>query len=315
MRTNLAYIEQASAAAIDSPPVTNRTSVIAGFRVEESPRENPRWTEQRKSYRQSSELLRENLTSVGITPLAVLPKAWWREMVAAKGLYDLSPNAEGRVGVYARDEAEQASRPRYGVVLMLGISTLVFAAAAASLPTFVHWGLYIPLFVVSSMATFIILAVTHNDDNNNLMARFTSRVTAWMHVMCTGGNEKAMKRMLRRGSGGATDQVAIRLPDPPSEVAATLKKTRSLRYTLNVAVEPGAVAFAETPASIIALQIRRENAERAREAALERARLAALDPIIYVEEGSAVAIIAQFGDFPLEKELVDRVVAQQSGIA
>lgn len=31
------------------------------------------------------------------------------------------------------------------------------------------------------------------------------------------------------------------------------------------------------------------------------------DPILYLSMGSAVAIIGQFGDFPIEKEIVDRV--------
>src|SRR6185312_897478 len=39
-----------------------------------------------------------------------------------------------------------------------------------------------------------------------------------------------------------------------------------------------------------------------------RERWAAIrDPVFYLEDNGVVAIIAQYGDFPIEKELIDRV--------
>jgi hypothetical protein len=101
-------------------------------------------------------------------------------------------------------------------------------------------------------------------------------------------------------------KVGIRLPTPPEDVVETLKKIAVLPG-IKVAAEPGAVGFSKSPTEIIAERMREEWEEEAREAA----RIRALDPIIYLEEGPAVAIVAQFGDFPMEKALVDAVVSRQ----
>lgn len=71
---------------------------------------------------------------------------------------------------------------------------------------------------------------------------------------------------------------------------------------LNVAAVPEAIRFDQSISSIffshVIEQVRYEEALRR-------------DPIVYVEQSPATAILAQFGDFPIERELVDRVVAAQ----
>lgn len=95
--------------------------------------------------------------------------------------------------------------------------------------------------------------------------------------------------------------VQLVMPIPPADVADTLLKARDL--DLKVATVAEAIAFKETPAEIYD-----------RMAVVREARAKALrdDPIIYFEQGCAVAIVAQFGDFPVEKEVVDRIVEGQS---
>jgi len=90
------------------------------------------------------------------------------------------------------------------------------------------------------------------------------------------------------------------LPEPPRDVAATLLKARGL--SLKTAAAREAIAFAEPPAMIYArsfgeaLKLDDQNWQQVRQEN---------DPIVFLEKGTAIAIIAQFGDFPIEKEMVD----------
>lgn len=90
------------------------------------------------------------------------------------------------------------------------------------------------------------------------------------------------------------------LPVPPADVAAILLKCAGL--PLKVAAVAEAISFKETPSELL----RREVARREAEARRREAIMA--DPIVYVEHETAVAVIAQFGDFPIEQEVVDAVV-------
>lgn len=94
------------------------------------------------------------------------------------------------------------------------------------------------------------------------------------------------------------------LPTPPADVADILLKASSGEYLgLKVAAVAEAIGFKESPSDIV-----RNEAHR-REEEARRKEMIDADPIVYHEEGTAAAIIAQFGDFPIEKAVVDAVVA------
>lgn len=311
MKTNLAHIDTFSNAVVEQPRVTPSVSIVAGFRVAAPARENETWANERASYKNSAREVRERLAAHGITPLAVLPTTWWREMVSTKGLFDLQPDPAGRVRVGVEEEAKLADRARYGVMMISLIAGGLTAASAMFMPTFAHPVLYVPYFFAMAFAVFVMFGILHSEREGNLVNQFMSWSCASLYVLFSGGREKAMHRLLRAsGNDRRATNVSIRLPEPPQDVAETLLKATRTGYTLNVAAEPGAVGFAKSPASIIAERMRKESSERE----AERARLRALDPIIYVEHGSATAIIAQFGEFPMEKELIETIVARQQHI-
>jgi len=91
------------------------------------------------------------------------------------------------------------------------------------------------------------------------------------------------------------------MPEPPADVAEVLRKAGDL--PLKVAAVAGAIAFKETPSELYS-----------RVLAARVAELRALrdDPIIYYECGEATAVLAQFGDFPVEKQVVDRIVTAEA---
>lgn len=90
------------------------------------------------------------------------------------------------------------------------------------------------------------------------------------------------------------------LPEPPADVAATLLKVKD--FGLKVAAVPAAISILETPTELFQWSKARHEEEERRREWLRN------DPIIYTEHGTASAIIAQFGDFPVEQQIVDLVI-------
>jgi hypothetical protein len=95
--------------------------------------------------------------------------------------------------------------------------------------------------------------------------------------------------------------VTVILPNPPEDVQAILLKAHGT-FTMKVAAVPDAISLKETPREILAGVVKSLEEEARRQEAWKA------DPIIYIEEGVVTAIIAQFGDFPIEKIVVDAVV-------
>lgn len=97
------------------------------------------------------------------------------------------------------------------------------------------------------------------------------------------------------------------LPTPPADVAAILLKAQS--RALKVAAVPEAVRLGDSPGALAAKAryTARDNWARA-QGYEDYADWVKRDPIVYTEQGTATAIIAQFGEFPIEKMVVDMVV-------
>jgi hypothetical protein len=123
---------------------------------------------------------------------------------------------------------------------------------------------------------------------------------------------------------GPCDVAEIVLPPPPQDVVTTLLKARLL--DLKTVAEPAAIAFTPTLETIIGRGAREghptttgpvpgfapindHQAQQLGYADLDEWRR--LCPIIYTEHLSAAAVIAQFGDFPIEREVVERAVVDE----
>ena len=92
------------------------------------------------------------------------------------------------------------------------------------------------------------------------------------------------------GSGGQF-RVKVELPQPPAEVSAILARVADMSSSLSVAVHPKAVKVSHTAFR----RLIQENTTPA-------------DPIVYFRGTSAVAVIAQYGDFPIEREAVEKAI-------
>ena len=102
----------------------------------------------------------------------------------------------------------------------------------------------------------------------------------------------------------------IVLPIPPREVCDTLIKAADANLDLKTVCVPGAVDFADGGVIKVLHTAKRDREERD-ERIQKQIDWMLHDPIVYIERGPVTAIIAQFGPFPVEKEIIDRITAAE----
>ena len=330
-RTNLAYIDTAADAALKremedpsiSAAVRERASgaklkVVAGFPVDDeaAPQQVLEHAQlQRKAvveryFRHRAEVA-DKLEELGIKPLGILPKAAWQRICTESGLIRLNPDAQGDIAVSSgvlKDLDEKSfdvmRRTRRVLYVLAGICCL-----AGGLRDFFFLGEPLRHCIVASIVVFVLLQC--------FIALFwmVDFIPRWAIVRWHVRNfdNKPWKEVIKEFFPECVsyeinhlDCVArLMLPQPPADVLGVLLKAKFLE--LKVAAVAEAISFLESPSEIL-----RKGHDRIIKDRMERRRQAIRDflndPIVYHEHGSAVAIISQFGDFPIEQQIVDRVV-------
>lgn len=327
--TNLAYIEDAIDSAVGReittttiPPTALKKAaekaltVVAGFSLLDASEERRAVEESRnarlsalKEYREDRTKLVTKLMEQGITPLAIVPSVAWKRLCLMSGLFCLSPDDRG--DVYLSSAVLDRFSVRAGHIHKDWVFSMIIASLAMMPATYFlvfPWWAYLATFVGSFCLT-IFLAWANDWDTSDLSDFFAKKL---VNVQIWGFSWKPWAKILKEffpdnisAPHGLSAKVV--LPTPPQEIADTLLKARKLE--LKVAAVPDAIAFSEAPSTIL----RREHRLRADKETQERRRIRDLkkDPIVYHEHGSATAIIAQFGDFPMEKRVVDAVISSE----
>lgn len=325
MKSNLALIEEAANAALDTqrarPMLVESvienaskasTRLIAGFEVTDPSAEQEALEKGRQNRREamaefsrSRGVLREKLERAKITPLATIPKTAFDHICSRSGLFRLTPDKDGTITVSlaAVDKIEKDVDFNVETITILGwlLTTILGAVIGAVISSpdlgsrFAggFLGLIGSGIIGGGIIWPMIHAILKPNFRQNAIRQFTNRPHAEIlkDLFPDGMNPKPAKE----GVGKTT----LILPTPPEDVARILIKARE--FSLQVAAVPDAISFAESPEQIIRKEIgKREEARR-----LERLLA---DPIIYLEYGNAVAVIAQFGDFPIEQSIVNEVV-------
>jgi hypothetical protein len=257
----------------------------------------------------------EKLAKLGVAPRAVAPLAVWERLCDMHDLYRLSPDTNGRVGVQD-GKALIARMETWARVLSLafwlggGIAawTLFWMTRpAADLPA-EPWRMYVAgALVVAGIVTWGSELITEGDGFVTLS--FRALVSGMLRAYRFVPRKTLLRQYFPKRTSAvmqysSAPRVTVILPNPPEEVAARLLKVHAL--ALEVAAVPEAIGFLETPA-----QVYREDLRASHDAYEEqmRARRELLrDPIITHRHGKAVAIIDQYGDFPMEKKIVDQCV-------
>lgn len=225
-----------------------------------------------KEFRLDREEATLELIDIGIEPLGIVPIVALEHLFAEGGLIRLAPDRNGRVRIKADTKVHKA-----------------------------------------------------------LLARKNLKPKELCEILFPNGvmpDEKTGRESVRisDGYGGydyrsydRTTMIRVGFPEPPLDVQQVLHKARKLE--LKVAAVPEAILFAEDPVPVVARHLKKiEDAKEqdrkqveARRRELEEARKRALryDPIIYTEFGTAAAVIAQFGDFAIEKKIIEAIAHSQ----
>jgi hypothetical protein len=307
MKTNLAYI---SAVLDRSIGETHTSDDFAGFKFK---RQIDQMSREATSYAQAREEAKESLKRAGIEPIGFVPTAWWNKILAESGLV-VSRGGSGDVGI-SRSLTNKAARAAgrfsllfFGLFLVGSIVGFYQAALAMGYPSFHKTDMDAFMFGIIGLGVgvagvFVML--------NGGPLSLVHRAAAWTYVLLRGGERRLRKAFLKNFDESTHDSDAIRvratLPTPPAEVATVLLKMREakhLRSNMGVAAEPQAWHLEQSLANRIAMRLS-DDVEARRAAMREAIRL---DPIIFYQFGEVVAVVAQFGDFPIEKEVVDKVV-------
>lgn len=259
MKTNLAYIDDVMERAIaaeavaptipqaDKDAATKRgRKIIGGFRVHDGAAEARALDEiiwKRKAaiekFRTDRAAIRDQLSKLGVTPLAICPTGAWYKICRDAKLYILSPNAEGQV--------------------------------------------------------FISRGAFNGYAENSIDRQASKNWTDFLDHLFPDG------RSLNDGH-----RATLILPDPPEDVADILCKAQSL--TLIVAAVGEAIRFAEKPSELMKSSAHPKDAWAREQGYEDYQDWLKRDPIVFAEHESATAIIAQFGEFPIEQDVVDAAI-------
>jgi len=255
----------------------------------------------------------EKLSKLGVAPRAVAPLAVWERLCDMHDLYRLSPDTNGRV--FVQDGKALIARLEkwslvYSVALWLGAGIVAWTLCwkLNLLLRADDWGLATWIALICAGVLTWGFAVL-SDGNGVVGLTYRALVGGLLRAYRFVPRRTLLRQYFPKRTSAvmqysSAPRVTVILPNPPEEVAARLLKVHAL--ALEVAAVPEAIGFLETPA-----QVYREDLRASHDAYEEqmRARRELLrDPIITHRHGKAVAIIDQYGDFPMEKKIVDQCV-------
>ncbi len=265
-------------------------------------------------FQKDSKSLRARLIKAKVTPIAVLPFAAWERLCDKSGLFRFQPDDQGRVRISTRVTTEaKAQAIKYSPWhLNPGWAWLVPPLAIALAIYLYSSGIVTDgaaLFLLALFGTVVLTAVAGVAlDVKREGARKNLEINLIRSKVNASEQEGSLPDLLwpnlkeppETKENKAT--IAISLPEPPEDIQKILVTAEKAGFDLQLAVVGDAITIRENVTDILLNEQRRQEAEERQRA--QEAR----DPIVYIIEGSAVAVIAQYGDFPIEKEVIQEVV-------
>lgn len=339
--TNTAYLAKLVEDAISrekaSPTITTnvmrraksaRAKIIAGLEVDDiaaGEREVEAGRRDRlrdvRDYEDCCEVLGEKLEKAGVSPLAFLPKAAWNRICSDAGLYQLEPDSNGKIPgnmkrlyeSYVLQWEEKRSILENGwfsVLFFLCALVLVTGLCVITGWGWMHgWVLGLILGVISG---FIAVAIGEKVGKTRAKANQFRSMSEQKQIFDQLPHRDKVASFFGIGEIPSEDKmlIGITLAQPPIDVADVLLITTQ-SFTLKVAVAPEAIGFKRSFSQMFLDDHARRCKKDPGQSQDQRAVLpvhAGLGPIVYIEGGRAVAILAQFGEFPIEQSVIDQVV-------
>jgi hypothetical protein len=257
----------------------------------------------------NGKVLRDKLHTADIKPIVILPEDIFQKLVEKAGFYTFSRmTPEGKVYGNGKELNKEISiipdsEGGFGVFCFLSFALSVMSVLSVAKIGFVLYGA--PILIAFICGIYL----------NSKMESESNRVEIWLLVVMAvlftpmaylfmidevlssksflkifGG--KKMKKILwpkKNDVDGVTDDLfQITLPTPPAYITSILRKCHEHTIDTFLVVD-----------------------ERAFNVIIDGKRMKELrakyDPIICKKENGMVAVLAQFGDFPEEKEVVEYI--------
>lgn len=271
------------------------TISIAGFPVYDAKKKaaaSSKYLEQAIEYALARSKLITDLDGIGVKVLASLPVEDWNQLCKQTELLQFYPQ-DGRV-YFDVDAARTAYKGKASVHAVLGC--FGFMAAAGALALALGGGLIaVPLTVGG--AGIIYGAVESESDKQTLM---------WFkHLVRNFGLSYHDINQFVRYDDNVGVGVNLVLPPPPADVNAILlklHKSKEFKSKLRVAAVADAVRF-DPPLRTELVDFNKT--QTVHEISLRQ------DPIVYIDRDGVTAIVAQFGDFPIEKATLDALIKNE----
>lgn len=269
----------------------------------------------------------------GIPHVRIMPLSAWETLSNAAGLICLAPDSMGKVMISLPIKENEltavvesrADAIKVSSLLLAALATLSSVAAtfllatSADLPVhgviaFVGISVLVLSVMVPWTVTKRLLLRTHFNEPSFSKGALTGegrcKLEHRVFRKLLKNDAKAKQLLFPNLREGTDARIAIELPEAPGEVKDLLLKAAKAGVELHVRAVPEAISFLEDPAEVLVRSrsgvYDAVDVENARKAAALRA-----DPIIETRLGSAVAIIAQYGDFPIEKALIDKIADEE----
>jgi len=289
-----------------------------------------------ENYQADAAMLRERLDAAGVTYLALLPKTAWSHLATESNLFRFTPDADGSVPV----ESSLLDRVGVSALRTIGITCLLWLSAGAlsgiALAVAGTLLLQQSLWIGISLSVLFGLLGAYgagrairaryyvgNDPDPAAIMRLEKAKIRKALLMPRGALLRTFWPQDFVPSGDAV-RLKISLPPAPVDAQANLVRASQAGLPLTLYAVEEAIQFDEDPASAFFKArephwnaTKKAHAAAIAAAELERKRRAEAnarywdnllhDPIVTVDLESATAIIVQYGDFPIEREVIERV--------
>jgi len=276
-----------------------------------------RWSK----YESTAASMRRELERREVNPIAILPRRAWEKLYTSAGLYDMGIGTDGKVCITLKGLTDIVADRRNRIGNAIFNSNLVACAAVmiyTGISTY-HLKMFLPSFsyagpvflgfvagVVYFMASLFMLLNTDSGEIRGVgliekgITKRLLRKLSWNDAL------KLVMPEQKSLDGTAADFVSVILPDlsmldNAEEIESILSKVKDI--PLRTIVDPALFRFEGGLEGVLGKKLADIRAE-------ERLRWTQRDPIIAWYKDDVVAVIAQWGDSPFERRVVDQVASQ-----
>lgn len=251
-----------------------------------------------KVFNADKECLKTKLSTIGIDKyLAIVPTAYWKNICDRHNLLTVNPDMQGKVQVNTKVpyEMTNVSKLRWNAASGVMGACAIVSTILVVISLLNSSAAYFTLFAgIAATFGFVCWALSYIGDRRGQ--------TAILRHLQNTSYEKLISELLKpsRDYRWSSSAAHLILPSPPMEVVLLLRKLRDARESFTVTADPK--AFQLMP-SVETLYMKGHAIEK------ERIRQENIDPIITIQHNNAVVVLAQFGDFKWELDVIEDILS------